>query len=502
MGYRWIACLFLLTVSAGLPANAQDAAQKWEQVYEAGITALYAGDYVKAEKNLREALTIARKFGDADGRYAESLGDLGAVLFLQQRYDEARPFLEHGLALHKTTIGVHEKTRNAAHWMGEFYLTVGEYDKAAEALLYSLDVGRKAKVPDDSQIIVLYESLGIALVYAGRGAEAVEPLKDVVESQAASPDVTGTHLASSRDWYGSALYSAGRYEEAAKQHQLAIDIWKKTGENANIAYALSRLGNAYNKLGNDRKAEAAYLDELKYCDQVFGENSKESLIALRHQLDFYKPRNKPATVAYIEGRISKITGEPAPGQIPAASRDETPDAVADRNVLAEIVDGGNADNSNSPPDPYDEIPAILYRKANVGSACDATDRPANVSDNEYFASMSMAWAKLALEEEAKNLPAAYELYAEALFIGLKCTNMARDLVPTVMMRIAIVAMHLDRKNEAENTSTFAIQFADIRFNNKPKERREIYELFADLHRALGNEALAKEAEAFAANIGK
>lgn len=502
MRYQWFVCLFLLTVSAGLPASAQDSGQKWQQVYDAGIAAAEAGDYAKAERKLRQALDLARKFGDADSRHAESVGDLGVVLFLQQRHDEARPFLERGLVLHKTTLGVHEKTGNAAHWMGDFYLTVGEYEKAVEALQYTVDVRRKAAVPDDDGTITAYKLLGIALIHAGRGAEAVGPLMHAVEFQNASPNVAESEVANSQDWYGTALYSSGRYSEAAEQHQRAIDTWKKTGEDASIAYALGRLAKAREKLGNDRETEAAYLDEVKTCDRVFGETSKESLGALRHLLAFYKPRNKPTMVAHIEGRIARTTGEPVPGQTPVARQNDQSSAAAGGNALADSGNGGNAGDGNALPDPYDAIPAILYRKATVGSGCDRSGQPANMSDNDYQSGLFLAWAKGALEKEATDLQAAYAFYAEALYTGLECTRSVKDSIPNVMMRIAVVAMHLDRKSEAEKTSTFAIQFADIQFKNDPGQRRGIYELFAKLHRRLGNEALANEAEAYAAKIGK
>jgi tetratricopeptide (TPR) repeat protein len=502
MRYRWFICFFMLTVSAGLPASAQELGQKWQQIYDAGITAADAGDYAKAEKKLREALAIARKFGDADSRHAESVSDLGVVLFLQQRDDEARPFLERGLALHKTTIGIHKKTSNAAYWMGDFYLTVGEYEKAVEALQYSVDVSRKAAVPEDDGTIVVLRTLGIALIYAGRSAEAVEPLRHVVEFRNASPNTPRSEVAQSSDWYGAALYSAGRYREAAEQYQRAVDIWKTSDGDDRIAYTLGQLGNAHDKLGNDLEAEAAYQDEVEFSARIYGETSEELLGALRHLWAFYTSRNRLTAVPHIEGRIAKITGEPAPGQTPVAKQNNQPSAAAGGNALAESGNSGNAGDGNALPDPYDEIPAILYRKATVGTGCDRSGQPATMSDNEHQGTLFLAWAEIALEKEAKDLQAAYDLYAEALYTGLKCTRAGRDAVPGVMMRIAIVAMHLDRKNEAETTSTFAIQFADIQFKNDPPERRGIYELFAELHRALGNEALANEAEAFAAKIGK
>lgn len=479
MRYRWFVCLFFLTVSTGFPASAQDSGQKWQQVYDAGIAAAEAGDYAKAERKLRQALNLARKFGDADSRHAESVGDLGAVLFLQQRYDEARPFLERGLVLHKTTLGAHEKTGNAAHWMGDFYLTVGEYEKAVEVLQYTVDVRRKAAVPEDDGTIAAYKLLGMALRHAGRDAEAVGPLMQAVELQEASPTVARSDVANSRDWYGTALYSSGRYREAAEQHQRAIDTWKKTGgEDASIAYALGRLGNAHVKLGNDLEAKAAYLDEVKTCDRVFGETSKESLGALRRLLAFYKPRNKPTMVAHIEGRIARITGEPAPGQ----SGGQQPAAASD--VPAGLVDA------------LKPIPALV-RYQNIGKINGVEAMlGTEYSANSWKPARDQAKAAGDVEYDRKNYAKAYDHYAEALYICFGyALGDARWTVGESFYDVAFAAWGLGKMKEAEDMFLRGINEYKRLQDQVPEGLRNTYVGYASLLKAQGRTQEAAQMEA-------
>ena len=487
MRYLKLVFLFLLTLHAGLPARAQDGGQKWKQTHAAAIKALEDGDYVLSEQKMRQALDLARPFGESDGRYAETVGDLGAVLYLQRRYDEARSFLEAGLRLHIAPFGAHEKTGNAGHWLGEFYFEVGEYEKAVDMFRYTIDIRRQAAVPEDNSTILVHKNLGVSLVRLGKPKEALEPLSHTVKFQSSSPDTEKGELAGSYGWSGVAYYRAGRYRESAAQHQLAVNNWKSAGDQSNVAQALHRLGEAYEQLGSKRDTEQAYLEELATWDGLLGENSKESLGALRKLQAIYQEQGQSKLAAAFDERVSIVTGEPAPAQIPAA-RQNTPSSAAA--------------SGNAVPDPYDVIPAILYRKATVGVGCDRSDKPANMSDDEYQAAMFIAWSEIALEKEATDLQEAYGLYAEALYTGLECTRSVKDTIPNVMIRIAVLAMHLDRKNEAEKTASIALQFADIQFKNNPRERRGIYKLFAELHRKLGNQTLADEAEAFAAQLGK
>ena len=67
------------------------------------------------------------------------------------------------------------------------------------------------------------------------------------KAQAVSADLAEGHAC-----VGNVLFGTGKYEEAVKQYQRALEL------DPNSDYALGQLADAYQKLGNPAAAEAAY----------------------------------------------------------------------------------------------------------------------------------------------------------------------------------------------------------------------------------------------------
>jgi hypothetical protein len=92
---RWIAepCLAYAegeggSVSPGVsPAEAADA--RWNDAYRRGWRAIERGELTVAEAEMCRALLVARAFGPRDWRFAETLDELGLILFELRDFDAA-----------------------------------------------------------------------------------------------------------------------------------------------------------------------------------------------------------------------------------------------------------------------------------------------------------------------------------------------------------------------------------------------------------------------------
>lgn len=94
------------------------------------------GNFVEAEKLLRESLTLYRKQeGDESIHVVQTLADLGEVIGLQKRYDEAMPFFEKSLEIVAKFGGQYDRQEARAKLKyAEMLTRYGDYEKALRLL--------------------------------------------------------------------------------------------------------------------------------------------------------------------------------------------------------------------------------------------------------------------------------------------------------------------------------------------------------------------------------
>lgn len=77
--------------------NAAEAAAQFDRCFKDASEALRNGRYGDAERLYRKAIILAGRFGESDKRYGKAFGDLGRLLTMRARFDEAEPLLEEEL---------------------------------------------------------------------------------------------------------------------------------------------------------------------------------------------------------------------------------------------------------------------------------------------------------------------------------------------------------------------------------------------------------------------
>ena len=67
---------------------------------------------------------------------------------------------------------------------------------------------------------------------------------------------------------GIGYYLQGKYVDAIKNWQLALDVYQASGNKAGVANMLSNQGGVYYQKGDDAKALELYLHSLKISEEV------------------------------------------------------------------------------------------------------------------------------------------------------------------------------------------------------------------------------------------
>jgi tetratricopeptide (TPR) repeat protein len=182
------------------------------------------GDFARAEELLQRSLDIRRRrLEPNDLRIDEAVGNLGALRYLQGRYEDAEKL----------------------------------YRQAYEHLVQV--VGK-----DSSNTIISEENLAAALMSLERFDEALDLMKDVIERRAAVLGANSPKVARSMVNRAAVLSTAGRAEEAVTQYQDAVARFAQAyGENhPEYAVVLRMYASALAKAGQSARAEAMAREAL------------------------------------------------------------------------------------------------------------------------------------------------------------------------------------------------------------------------------------------------
>src|SRR4029077_1672030 len=134
--YLLTASLVLLSLSPGLLAQAQEKqAQEKDDEWKAkdleGWQACARRKYKEGEPLLKEAVALAKKYGEDDRRYALSLAHLALA---QQRLENAKEAEKNARAAQaifkKTRNQLNPETVRGTHTLAEFWQGQKQYDEA------------------------------------------------------------------------------------------------------------------------------------------------------------------------------------------------------------------------------------------------------------------------------------------------------------------------------------------------------------------------------------
>jgi tetratricopeptide (TPR) repeat protein len=142
-----------------------------------GIALVYAGNYVKAESPLRQALAILEKaLGPEHRDVATSLHNLALLYQAQGRYADAEPLYQRALAIQEKVLGPeHPDVATSLLNLALLYRAQSRYADAEPLYQRALAIQEKALGPEHRDVATSLHNLALLYQAQGRYADA-EPL--------------------------------------------------------------------------------------------------------------------------------------------------------------------------------------------------------------------------------------------------------------------------------------------------------------------------------------
>lgn len=335
--------------------------ETWEQLEAQGEKAAYNCEYGDAERLLREAVEKARNFPAGDLRLAKSSGELGRLLAIRGRFNEAEPLLEEELAVKTVASGAEdEHLIPAMSSMVRFYLLHGTAVKAtplAEKILSFVE-GKLNEARTQAQGKVTLKAGQPLQAWAGEAsavmrdpliewAIACDEIGNIYATRTSSADnsqnatsedfslaerlftaalnvkstVLGAHhlsLANSYDSLGGLALTRKDYEDAEANLKDALDITERIQppENYQVYARLDKLGKCLLQENKLAEAEALYLRAQDFWKAAPSKNGNEARAAFA-LANIYAQEKKYAEAAPLFEKALQI-----------AEQNSGPDSVA------------------------------------------------------------------------------------------------------------------------------------------------------------------------------
>ena len=292
------------------PAGAQDAGALWQQENDAAIATFQNGDYAGAEMHMKKALKQAEALGQNDWRYAMSVGDLGAVYYWQERYDDAEPYLKRGRALRQEQPGLEQATATSAHFLGQVYYSRSDYKAAIPFLAQAVEIREKALGPDDESTLDSLDFLASARAGAGEYALAIPLFDRLLETRTRMVGPDSLEVAVMHEWLGTSHEQAGDIGKAIEHFRRALEIRTRLSgpDDPELAWGYAQLARVYEIAAKPADAERAFGRELAILEKAHGKDSPQLLATLYRMVDFYRGQGREKDAVATEKRIKTTPG--------------------------------------------------------------------------------------------------------------------------------------------------------------------------------------------------
>jgi tetratricopeptide (TPR) repeat protein len=190
-------------------------------------------DHGKFDDGLRlfkEALLMEREVGNEISQ-ALCLNSIGSAYFSKADYENARTYFEQALQM-RERYKVASDIADTLHNIAETDMMTGQYDQALKQYLRALDLRRSAN--DKQGAAIESDSIGILFQYQGRYGAAVKSREEGVHTLRDLKD-RSYWMAYTLSGYGDALVQVGRFDDAAKAFNDAMDVARELKNQPLIA---------------------------------------------------------------------------------------------------------------------------------------------------------------------------------------------------------------------------------------------------------------------------
>jgi serine/threonine protein kinase/tetratricopeptide (TPR) repeat protein len=237
------------------------------------------GDYPRAEALAREALALRRQvFGGEHPKVAESLNDLGLILYRDSQLNAAETVLREALAQRTKLLGAEH--RDVATSLGNLGVVLWERGQlaAAETLFrQSLALRRKLLGNTHEEVAESLDNLGLILSVQDKLSEAEAMQREAVALNRQFLGDAHPDLAISRNNLADTLHAAGKLVEAEQLNREVLAQRKKVlgDEHPDVAFSLYNLATVLADEGKLVEAETQHRAALAMRRKLLGTNHLE-----------------------------------------------------------------------------------------------------------------------------------------------------------------------------------------------------------------------------------
>jgi serine/threonine protein kinase/tetratricopeptide (TPR) repeat protein len=213
-----------------------------------------AGRRSEAETAYRTAIEIRTAADPDDPRLAATLNNLGSLLVVESRTEEAKPYVTRALAIEEKVYGPsHPRLATALGTLGLLHRKQGRLDESAADFARVLAIRVKVHGPEHNATAEVLNDVGSIALLRGDYAGARESL----------------------------------------DHALAIELKTLGPQHPQTALTYAHLGLLGVRTGDLAKAEAAYRQGLASIEKMRGPDAREAVPCLRGLADVSLRRGKP-----------------------------------------------------------------------------------------------------------------------------------------------------------------------------------------------------------------
>jgi tetratricopeptide (TPR) repeat protein len=211
------------------------------------LVQMWRQDYAAAEELARKGLDIRRAVAGSDSMdTASTLNNLGVLLLLQGRFEEALPLLEEAVAIYRRVAGDrHPELAKGLENLGNVYYRQREFDRTLALLDEVMTMRREVLGADSPEVARTLNNMGMVNNAAGRPEQAEELLRQALTGLERAYGADHPDLASSHWSLAHVLWGQGKLDEAEVELRAAVAIAEQAypeGSAGRAAYRLP-LGN-------------------------------------------------------------------------------------------------------------------------------------------------------------------------------------------------------------------------------------------------------------------
>jgi serine/threonine-protein kinase len=319
-----------IAIQRSLRGNERDDEALARSLFGLGTELIEHGHYPEAEHSLREALTLQQRlFKGANADTARTLQKLAWVV-KERDLNEAIPFDESAVAMHRALWGAqpHPDFAASLNDLGMLLRDKGDYDQAEGLLRESMAMERRLLGDKHPEIATLLNNIASVLQHKGDLAGAEAAYRQCLAMRRELLGEVHPLVAQALNNLAFVDYARGDAKAAMDTEHQSLDIYRKlfSGDNPDVAQTMNALGFWLTEAGDYATAERYIREALEMRRRLFGESDRAIASSLVHAAIL-----QVATHQYPEAALSARKGE----EMFAA----TVSATGWRTALAESVQG-------------------------------------------------------------------------------------------------------------------------------------------------------------------